>query len=243
MQVMKKIQYLILCCLMGLSVACDKDTEAANFAPEVTTGSATDIFRKGVTLSGSILLGGESTAQDYGILVSEYQSMAEPSEYPITTGETNYQVKIQNLSPDKTYYYCAYANSGYSTARGDINSFHTTESNAPVFDEIVVDSIGWGSIRVTTTIIDDGGVAPIISGFCWREGNSGTPTLIDNVVNVSEVEDNRLTATISGLTPLTEYVIAAYSVNTKGMGVSQSIVVQTEKGNDEETENEESGNQ
>lgn len=227
---MKKIHYLILCCLVGLLASCDKDTDAVNFAPDVTTGGATDIFRKGATLSGKIQFAGESSAQDYGILVSEYPSMAEPTEYPITTGETDYKIRVQSLSPDRVYYYCAYANSGYSTARGDINSFQTTESNAPVFGEVVVDSIGSGSVRVTATIIDDGGVTPIISGFCWREGSSGVPTLIDNVVNVLDATGNTMTAVITGLTPLTDYVIAAYSVNSKGMGFSQGTSVQTEKG-------------
>ena len=227
---MKKIHYVFLTCLTLLLLACDKDTKSVNFAPEVTTGSATDIFRKGATLSGSIRFNGESAAQEYGILVSEYQSMAEPTEYPITTGETDYKVRIQNLSPDKTYYYCAYANSGYSTARGEANSFHTTESNVPVFGELVIDSIGSESVRISTTIIDDGGVTPIISGFCWREGKSGTPTLIDNVVNVSDVTSNQLTAIITGLNPLTEYVIAAYSVNAKGIGFGQGTSVQTDKG-------------
>lgn len=227
---MKKIHYLILCCLVGLLASCDKDTDAVNFAPDVTTGGATDIFRKGATLSGKIQFAGESSAQDYGILVSEYPSMAEPTEYPITTGETDYKVQVQNLSPDKTYYYCAYANSGYSTARGDVNSFQTTESNVPVFGEVMVDSIGWGSVRVTVSVLDDGGVTPIISGFCWREGNSGVPTLIDNVVNIPNASGNTLTAVITGLTPQTNYVIAAYSVNSKGMGFSQGTSVQTEKG-------------
>ena len=227
---MKKINYLILNCLIITLLSCEKDTESTIFAPEVTTGNATDIFRKGATLNGNIHLDEESTVQEYGILISEYQSMAGSTKYPITTGETDYQVKVHNLSPNKTYYYCAYANSSYSTSTGVTNSFHTTESNVPIFGELVIDSIGFESIRVSTIIIDDGGATPIISGFCWREGNSGVPTLIDNVVNVAEITGNQLTAIITGLTPLTEYVIAAYSVNAKGMGFSQGISILTEKG-------------
>lgn len=227
---MKKIYHLIFCCLITLLASCEKDTDATNFAPEVTTGSATDIYRKGATLAGTIQLTGASVAEEHGILFSEYQSMGEYTKYPVSSDEMDYEVKVQNLQPGKTYYYCAYANSGYSIARGEINSFNTTESNAPVFGDIVIDSIGWGSFRVTTTIIDDGGVTPIISGFCWREGNSGIPTLIDNVVNVPNETGNILTATISGLTPQTEYVIAAYSVNSKGMGFSQGTTIQTERG-------------
>ena len=224
---MKKIFYLVFCCLITLMASCDKDTEAANFAPDVITGGTTDIYRKGATLAGSIHLTGSSAVEEYGILFSEYQSMGEFTKYPVSTGEMDYEVKVQNLQPGKTYYYCAYVNSGYSIARGDVNSFNTTESNVPVFGDIVVDSIGWGSIRVTTAIIDDGGVTPIISGFCWREGTSGVPTLIDHVVNVSSMNGNQLIAEITGLQPSTDYVVSAYSVNSKGMGFSDGIAVKT----------------
>ena len=51
---MKKIQYLLLCSLMLLLASCEEDTVATNFAPSVSTGNASDIYRKGAVLSGSI---------------------------------------------------------------------------------------------------------------------------------------------------------------------------------------------
>jgi len=221
---MKKIHNIAWgSCLVCLLAACEKDTEAINFAPEVTTGSVTNIYRKGATISGNILLTGASTAEKYGILLSDLQSMVEYTEYPISSGETDYKVQVQGLEAGKTYYYCSYAYSGYSIARGEINSFNTTESNPPVFGDIAINHTGFDQVTVTTTMLDDGGFSPIISGFCWREGNSGVPTLVDNVVNVSEISHNQLTAVLTGLLPDTEYVVSAYSVNSRGMGFSQGF--------------------
>ena len=224
---MKWTKYISFCCLAITLTACEKDTDATSFAPTVTTGNATDIYRKGATLSGSIKLTGTSTAESYGILFSKLKSMAESTEYPIQTGETSYEINIQGLEPGTTYYYCSYAHSGFSTSRGEIKNFTTTENNAPVFDALNIDSIAPDRVFVSTNVLDDGGAELILSGICWREGNSGVATYIDNVINVTEVQSNKLSAVVTGLKPETDYVMAAYSVNTNGMGFSKSIVVRT----------------
>ena len=69
---MKKLSYILLCGLMLILSACEKDTESSNFAPVVTTGTASNIYRMGATLSGSITLTETNTAKEYGILFSEY---------------------------------------------------------------------------------------------------------------------------------------------------------------------------
>lgn len=96
-----------------------------------------------------------------------------------------------------------------------------------IFGDIAINHTGFDQVTVTTTMLDDGGFSPIISGFCWREGNSGIPTLVDNVVNVSEISHNQLTAVLTGLLPDTEYVVSAYSVNSRGMGFSQGFTFRT----------------
>lgn len=224
---MKRINIICLCCLAIILAACEKDTDAMYFAPTVTTGNATDIYRKGATLSGSIELTGTSMAESYGILFSKLKSMAESTEYPISSEEAEYEVNVQNLEPGTTYYYCAYANSGFSISRGEVKNFTTTENNPPVFGDLSIDSIGADRIFLSTDIIDDGGAELILGGFCWKEGNEGVATFIDNVVNVTEVTNNKLSAIITGLKPESNYVVAAYSVNTNGMGFGESLVVTT----------------
>ena len=223
---MKKLSYILLCGLMLILSACEKDTESSNFAPVVTTGSASNIYRMGATLSGSITLTETNTAKEYGILFSELESMAEYDEYPVKDGSTSYSVLIQNLEPGETYYYCAYASSGYSIAKSQIKSFTTTQSNAPVFNEVILQSKDEKSCAVSTELLDDGGSELLMTGFVWSEAGSGEPTIKSNVVNV-ELQGSRMSATIKGMEPNKTYLVRAYGVNAQGVGYSNSIRVTT----------------
>ena len=206
--------------------ACEKDTESSNFAPVVTTGSASNIYRMGATLSGSIQLTETNTAKEYGILFSELESMAEYDEYPVKDGSTSYSVLIQNLEPGETYYYCAYASSGYSIAKSQIKSFTTTQSNAPVFNEVILQSKDEKSCAVSVELLDEGGSELLMTGFVWAEASSGAPTIKSNVVNV-EPQGSRMSATIKGMEPNKTYLVRAYGVNAQGVGYSNSISVTT----------------
>ncbi len=223
---MKKLSYILLCGLMLILSACEKDTESANFAPVVTTGSASNIYRMGATLSGSITLTETNTAKEYGILFSELESMAEYDEYPVKDGSTSYSVLIQNLEPGETYYYCAYASSGYSIAKSQIKSFTTTQSNAPVFNEVILQSKDEKSCAVSVELLDEGGSELLMTGFVWAEAGSGDPTIKSNVVNV-EPQGSRMSATIKGMEPNKTYLVRAYGVNAQGVGYSNSISVTT----------------
>ena len=225
---MARIKYMLICSLMVLLAACEKDTEPTNFAPGLTTGNVTDIYRKGATLSGSIHFSGTSTAQSYGILFSELQSMVEFTEHPVKDGSNEFSIDMQNLTPNTTYYYCAYASSGFSLAKGEVKSFTTTESNAPVFAEVTLSQKDVQSCGVSTTVIDDGGSELIMGGFCWSLVSEGEPTIESEVQNTS-VKNSLLSATITGLLPETEYCVRAYAVNANGIGYSKSLVVTTDE--------------
>ena len=225
---MKKLSYILLCGLMLILSACEKDTESSNFAPVVTTGNADNIYRKGATLTGTIHLTETNTAESYGILLSELESMVEYIEYPVnsySTGSFDFIIFPQDLEPNKTYYYCAYASSGYSMSKGQIKNFTTTPSNAPMFGEIILLNIDEKSCSVSADIFDDGGSELLMSGFVWKEEGTGEPTIQDNVVNVQGV--NSLSTTITGMEPNKSYLIRAYAVNSTGIGYSETINVKT----------------
>ncbi len=223
---MKNIYGLILCSLMLLMSACEKDTLATNFAPGVTTGSSTDIYRKGAVLSGSMRQVGTAAIKSYGILFSELESMAEYTEYPITDKSTDFSVSLSTLTPGTTYYYCAYAHSGYNMAKGEVKSFTTPESNAPIFEEISVTEKDEFGCTVSVSLLDDGGNKITLSGFCWTKQGEGEPTTDDNVLNAS-IANNALAAAITGWEPDSEYLVRAYAVNSDGVGYSKIISVRT----------------
>lgn len=224
---MKRIQTILLSMILLGFTACDKDSEPTNFAPTLSTGNATDIYRVGATLSGSISKGENTVVKEYGILLSELRSMAEYSELKVTDGATTYSIDVQNLQPGKTYYYCAYAYSGYSHARGEVKEFATTESNAPVFGAATVSAVGEGEARLSCHILDEGGSVLALSGFCYKESAAGgEPTANDAVVNVTPT-GGAMNVTLTGLLPSTEYRVRAYAVNSSGVGYSESITFTT----------------
>lgn len=224
---MKKLQYLLLCTLLLLMTACEKDTEPSNFAPGLSTGAVSDIYRVGATLSGGVQKSEGTLIKDCGILYSELASMAEYTEVKVDIGEAaSFSVPLQGLSPGKTYYYCAYASSGYSIAKGEVKSFATTESNAPVFGDLQVDAKNEKSFTVSATIIDEGGSDLILRGFCWKPAGGNSPTVEDNVSNVA-LDATTFTSKINDLTPGKEYVVCAYAINGKGVGYGKSITVTT----------------
>ena len=206
--------------------ACEKDTLASIFAPKVETGTAENIYRKGATLSGSIQFSEGMTAESYGILFSNFQSMAEYQEIPVTSGETDFSVSLQDLEPNETYYFCSYANSGYSMIRGEVRSFTTSSSNAPVFQTPVVSDTTDISFHITATLLDDGGSELMLSGFCYSEYGEKLPTFMDQVKNI-ELSGSSISATITGLYPSTTYQIRAYGASSNGLAYSDLVTVTT----------------
>lgn len=223
---MKKIQYLLLGSLMLLLAACEKDTVATSFAPGVTTGNVTDIYRKGAVLSGSIQKTGNAMVKNYGILFSALESMAEYTEHPVTDGNADFSISIPSLTPGTTYYYCAYASSGITLAQGEVKSFTTPASNAPIFAEISLLEKNEFGCKVSASFVDEGGSAISLSGFCWTKRGEGEPTT-DSTVQNAHVEGGSISATITGLEPDSEYQLRAYAVNSDGVGYSEILVVRT----------------
>ena len=225
---MKQLKYPILYILLLFVAACEKDTLPMNFSPALTTGAASDIYRVGATLSGSIQKSDGVVVKDCGILISELQSMAEYTEIKTASTENTFDVIAQNLEPGKKYYYCAYASSGYSIARGEIKEFTTTDSNAPVFSELAVSGKDEKSFTVATTILDEGGSKLSLCGFCWKlsEENSAEPTWEDNTTNVA-AQSSAISVRIKDLIPNKSYLVRAYGVNGRGVGYGKTITVST----------------
>lgn len=226
---MKRIGYLlILCSLFFVMSGCEKDTEPVNFAPKLTTGKAESVYRTGVTLSGSIEKTEGVVVKEYGILYSTLQSMAEYTEVRVNeNGEKDFVIRLQNLESDKTYYYCAYAYSGYSIAKGEVYSFTTGASNTPVFSSLEISNTDEKSFVASTSILDEGGGDIFLSGFCWKETPVADyiPTERDETANISD--ESQYQMRIKDLKPGRQYAIRAYAVSSKGIGYGETAYVIT----------------
>ena len=110
---MKKITHLIICSLLLVMAACEKDTEPANFAPKLATGEATNIYRTGATLSGSMEKAEGVVVKEYGVLYSTLQSMAEYTEVKVDEKSGSYRkIYEKDVDYDSLFAVC---NSGNRT--------------------------------------------------------------------------------------------------------------------------------
>lgn len=225
---MRKITHLIIYSLLLVMAGCEKDTEPANFAPKLTTGEATNIYRTGATLSGNMEKSEGVVVKEYGILYSISQSMADAIEMKVDAEDGNdFAVQLRDLESGKTYYYCAYAHSGYSTAKGEIRSFTTGASNTPVFSTLDISATDEKSFIASTSILDEGGGDIFLSGFCWKETNlpDYNPTERDETENIADLSEYKLR--VKDLKPGRLYAIRAYAVSSKGIGYGETVYVTT----------------
>ena len=202
---MNRLKQIIGCILLLLLAGCEKDTEPTNFAPKLSTGEASEIYRVGATLSGSVQKSEGILIKECGILYSTIQSMAEYEGAKISVEEAaSFTVSLQNLVPGTTYYYCTYASSGRSIAKGEVKTFTTIANSAPLFNSLVLEAVDEQSITLSTTIKDDGGSEMTLRGFCWKlseNDDEKEPTIADNMTNVP-LEELVFTSKIKGLEPL-----------------------------------------
>ena len=225
---MKKLQKLCVCGLCVLA-ACEGGKEPVTFPPVINTGNASEIFREGATLSGQVNNLQNATIAEFGILCSEYQSMVEPKRLVAEEGDmSSYTVTVRDLTPGNTYYYCAYATSGYSTITGEIKSFNTTESNAPVFDDIHCEIAYEDGFTISAHIGDFGDKELLLCGFCYRldDGSGKEPTIADETIYVDDLSGDYVFP-ISGLIPERTYKVRAFAGNAIGVGYSKTIEVKT----------------
>ena len=93
---MNKLKYIIGGILLLLAAGCEKDTEPTNFAPKLSTGEASEIYRVGATLSGSVQKSEGILVKECGILYSTIQSMAEYEEVKIAAEEAKITENLWN---------------------------------------------------------------------------------------------------------------------------------------------------
>lgn len=226
---MRKITHFIIYSLLLVMAGCEKDTEPANFAPRLTTGEVLGIFRTGATLSGEINQPDGVVVKEYGILYSALQSMAEYEKIVAeTVNDGKFSAQLTELEAGKTYYYCAYASSGYSIAKGEVKSFLTVPSEVPVFSTLLIDDIDEKSFVVNTSILDEGGSEIAIKGFCWKEisdENTEEPKMSDESKNLNAFDEYQWR--VNDLKPGRKYAVRAYAVNGNGLGYGTTAYVHT----------------
>lgn len=230
---MKKIVYLMflfLCVLVG----CEEYPEAGPLAPDVKTGEVVEKYRTRAILAGSFsdVASSAGTVQECGVLLSVVPSMADAKIYrsDVKVSGQTFEVTVDGLEAGETYYYQAYAYSGTSRMVGEALSFETPLKTVPVLSELTWIKESKRDYRLSTSIIDEGGSAIRLRGFCWKlKSEGGEPTFEKDENEFLEEHENFNEFRLSGLKADSEYVLRAFAMNETGTGYSNLISFVTDK--------------
>lgn len=226
---MKTKVLLYVSSLLLLFVGCSKDSTPENEMPSLATGDATGIGRKSATISGSISIPESSEVKDCGFMYSTVSTLpdAESKTVSITLkGSSNtYVTTLTDLTPNTKYYYCLYANSGYTKTRSSVRDFTTAADGIPALEASTSISATETSLTLASKIVDDGGSNIQRFGFAYKESGTGDA---EKLVEAPHKEgDGRYTFTITGLIAETSYDIRGFATNTKGTGYGEPITLVT----------------
>lgn len=221
---------LIMCGLLLLCFSgCSKESAPENEMPTLTTGEATAIGRKTATISGSISVPEGSEVKNCGFLYSTVTSLPEAESTTISVtlkgGASTYETTLEGLTPNTKYYYCLYANSGYTTTRSSVREFTTAADGTPALEATASISATETSLTVASKLSDDGGSDIQKFGFAYKVSGSADA---EKMIEADRKEnDGRYTFTITGLTAETSYEVRAFATNSKGTGYGEAVTLVT----------------
>lgn len=228
-----KTKCLILLCSMFLLFlsACSKDSAPENEMPVLHAGEAIAIGRKIATISGTIYVPEGSEIKSCGFLYSTVSSLPEVDSKTVSIAlqgaSDTYTTTLTGLTPNTKYYYCLYANSGYTTTRSEVREFTTAIDGVPALEAIISVGVSETSLTVASKISDDGGGDVQKFGFAYKM--SGSADIEKMVEAASKEDDGGYSFTITGLTAESGYEVRAFATNAKGTGYSEKIVLVTGK--------------
>lgn len=228
-----KVAVLILMIAGIVLTSCEADTEAVNLPPVVKTGQASNIMRKQADLSGSIQ-NSLSAIESYGIMLDVSSNMGNAKQYLCEQelSDKGFTVSVDNLEAGKTYYYCAFASSGYNAVKGEVMSFTTPTISGPSFGDLTVLNVTSATATISTRIADNGGMTPSVLGVIYKKITSDSDNLHitkndEGVSDKSEIYgSDTFTATITGLQASSKYVVRAYGINAS-FGYGEPVVITT----------------
>ena len=225
------IQYIFsgICCLLTVA-ACLEEKDPLNYSPAVTTGGVTNIGYTNATLAGAIRQNTNSVIADGGILISERSDLEAYTKLEVAASTfSSFSIEAVDLTPGTTYYYCTYANSGYSMVRGEIRNFTTQEGVAPVFGNVEITGHDEKSATLTASIADLGGSELVLCGVRYWEAENGEENVETAGTLATVTPDDNYTITISNLMPSTEYILCAVAQNATGIGYGPKLHVTTDE--------------
>ena len=104
-----------------LLTACAEEEKPWNLVPEVSTEEAHHITRTEASLTGSIRTQGDTQVSRVRFRYGTSPDMGGSTDCPAT--ERQPSIRLKDLSPGTTYYFCLEAGNGYSRVASSVRQF------------------------------------------------------------------------------------------------------------------------
>jgi gliding motility-associated-like protein len=182
--------------------------------PEVETADPEDILPTSAVVGGSILSDGGLPITEIGIFWSlDPDPVQNGTRLLIGDVSEEFTVMLQDLSPNKQYFYVAFATNGIGTALGEIKSF-TTLKTLPTVITAIPSDITTNAAVLGGDVTSCGGAPITERGVYW--GTSPDP-FNDGTLYVEGSGQGEFSFLQEGLEPNTRYYVVAYAINSEGM--------------------------
>lgn len=196
--------------------------------PAVSTLTADEITLNSATLPGNISDDGGAEVISRGFYWSQTNETPDENDNVEEkgSGTGDFSINIDDLEPNTTYFFRAFAENKKGIALGNIVSF-STSVNMPEVVTLEVKNITESAATFYGEVTDDGGAEITSRGFYWSELDA-TP---DNNDRVSLSGDGlgSFQKSLSGLKPNTTYYVAAFATSTQGTTTGNVVSFTTEE--------------
>ncbi len=199
--------------------------------PVPTLGTVITLPVESIT-SSSVVAGGNVTANGHEEITARGVCWSTSNPPTIAdnhttngTGVGEFTATVSGLSSSTTYYLCAYVTNAIGTAYGEVMTFTTAESSAPIVTTSPYNDLLATTVTCGGNVLSDGGMEITSRGICWSDINP-TPTIYNNVVEAG-AGTGEFTVMITGLTSATTYHVRAYATNGLGTTYGEAVTFTT----------------
>ena len=196
---------------------------SSNYLPAITTLPYSGLSYTSVISGGSIqsnILNLAITSKGLCWNTSPNPTVANNILTVGNNSSADYNLTINNLQPNTTYYMKAYYQSGTDYIYGNEISFTTRSRTLATLRTLDISMINPTSANLGGNILDDGGSNIIAKGICW--GIAPNPGLNDSVI-LGSGAGNNFFVTVSGLSPVTRYYVRSFATNSSGTGFGNEV--------------------
>ena len=182
--------------------------------PTVITASVSDITFTTATCGGEVTADGGTPVTARGVC---WRTLPNPTVNNAHTtdgaGTGSFTSNLTNLTPNTTYFICAYATNSTGTVYGPQQSFATPALSLPTVITNNASDITYTSATCSGEVTAEGDAPVTERGICWT--TSGYPMVDDNHIALGSGLGS-FTTTITNLTPNTLYFVRAYAISSAG---------------------------